>query len=188
MRLVILCGGLRTRLREETDSRPKPMVEVGRRPLLWHIIKIYAHQGFREFVLCLEYRGNTIKEYFLNYEAMNNDFTMRLGEKSHIKTHRHHSQEEFRVTLADTGLDYMTGGRLRKVQKYLDDDTFMLTYGDGVSDVNIRHVPEFHKSHRKIATVTTVAPIWRFSMPEVGGEGANTRAQFSFFAPTRCRI
>jgi glucose-1-phosphate cytidylyltransferase len=174
VKVVILCGGLGTRLREETEFRPKPMVEVGGRPILWHIMKIYAHHGFREFVLCLGYRGNTIKEYFLNYEAMNNDFTMRLGEKAHPKTHSHHPEEGFTVTLSDTGLDCMTGGRLRKVQKYIDGDTFMLTYGDGVSDVNIRRVLEFHKSHRKIATVTSVPPISRFGMLEVGGEGRVT--------------
>ena len=174
MKVVILCGGLGTRLREETEFRPKPMVEVGGRPILWHIMKMYAHFGFREFVLCLGYRGNTIKEYFLNYEAMNNDFTMRLGERSQIKCHGHHNEEDFSVTLADTGLDCMTGGRLRKIQKYIDGDTFLLTYGDGVSDVNIRRVLEFHKSHGKIATVTTVAPIWRFGMLEVADAGRVT--------------
>jgi glucose-1-phosphate cytidylyltransferase len=167
MKVVILCGGLGTRLREETEFRPKPMVEVGGRPILWHIMKIYAHYGFRDFVLCLGYKGNTIKEYFLNYEAMNNDFTMRLGDPAPPHCHGHHSEEGFSVTLADTGLDCQTGGRVHKVEKYVDGDTFMLTYGDGVSDVNIGDLMKFHKSHGRIATVTSVSPISRFGMVEV---------------------
>jgi glucose-1-phosphate cytidylyltransferase len=150
------------------------MVEIGGRPILWHIMKIYAHYGFHEFVLCLGYRGSVIKEYFLNYEAMNNDFTMRLGEKSQIQCHGHHPEEGFKVTLADTGLESMTGGRIRRVKKYIAGDTFMLTYGDGVSDVNLRRVLEFHKSHGRIATVTTVSPLSRFGVLEVAGEGRVT--------------
>lgn len=164
MKVAILCGGLGTRLREETEFRPKPMVDIGGRPILWHIMKMYAHYGFRDFVLCLGYRGNTIKEYFLNYEAMNNDFTMCLGKQSQIRYHGHHTEQGFSVTLADTGLDCMTGGRIHKVERYIDDDTFLLTYGDGVCDVDIREVVEFHKSHGKIATVTTVSPTSRFGM------------------------
>ena len=115
MKVVILCGGLGTRLREETEFRPKPMLEIGGRPILWHIMKIYAHYGYRDFVLCLGYKGYMIKEYFLNYEAMNNDFTVRLGDQSQISYHGQHTEQDFRVTLADTGLDCMTGGRVRKV-------------------------------------------------------------------------
>src|SRR5579864_3389620 len=137
MKVVILCGGLGTRLREETEFRPKPMVEIGGRPILWHIMKIYAHSGFREFVLCLGYRGNMIKEYFLNYEAMNNDFTICLGRESHIRYNGLHTEQGFEVTLAETGPTTMTGGRLQRVRKYVDTDTFMLTYGDGVADLNI---------------------------------------------------
>ena len=170
MKVVILCGGLGTRLREETEFRPKPMVEVGGRPILWHIMKTYAHYGFGDFVLCLGYRGNTIKEYFLNYEAMNNDFSICLGQKSQIRYHGEHSEQGFSVTLADTGLECMTGGRIRKIAKYVDGDTFMVTYGDGVSDVNIRHLFEFHKAHGKLATVTTVPPIWRCGILELAPE------------------
>jgi len=170
LKVVILCGGLGTRLREETEFRPKPMVEVGGRPILWHIMKTYAHYGFHDFVLCLGYRGNTIKEYFLNYEAMNNDFSICLGEKSRVHYHGLHSEQNFTITLADTGLDCMTGGRVRKIQKYIDGDTFLLTYGDGVSDVDIRRVLEFHKDHGKLVTVTTVAPISRFGILELTGE------------------
>ena len=168
MKVVILCGGLGTRLREETEFRPKPMVEVGGRPILWHIMKTYAHHGFREFVLCLGYRGNSIKEYFLNYEAMNNDFSICLGQTSQIRYHGNHTEQGFGVTLADTGNDCMTGGRIHKIQKYIDSDMFLLTYGDGVSDVDIRNLVEFHKSHGRIATVTTVSPVSRFGMLELG--------------------
>lgn len=171
MKVVVLCGGLGTRLREETEFRPKPMVEVGGRPILWHIMKTYAHYGFRDFVLCLGYRGNTIKEYFLNYEAMNNDFTMCLGHKSQIRYHEQHSEQGYSVTLADTGLESMTGGRIQKIAKYISEDTFLLSYGDGLSDVDIRRLVEFHKSHGRIATVTAVPPISRFGMLELGGWG-----------------
>ncbi len=130
-------------MREETEFRPKPLVEVGGRPILWHIMKLYAHYGFRDFVLCLGYRGNMIKEYFLNYEAMNNDFTICLGRESRIEINGDHEEQDFRITLADTGLESMTGGRLRRAQKYIRDDCFMVTYGDGVSDVDIRQLLEF---------------------------------------------
>jgi len=167
LKVVILCGGLGTRLREETEFRPKPMVEVGGRPILWHIMKTYAHYGYREFVLCLGYRGNTIKDYFLNYEAMNNDFSICLGQTSHIRYHNVHTEQGFGVTLADTGANTMTGGRIQKIRKYLDGESFLLTYGDGLSDVDIRGLVEFHRSHGKIATVTTVPPISRFGMMDV---------------------
>ncbi|MDQ6676770.1 MAG: NTP transferase domain-containing protein, partial [Acidobacteriota bacterium] len=133
MKVVILCGGQGTRMREETEFRPKPLVEIGGRPILWHIMKTYAQAGFRDFVLCLGYKGNMIKEYFLNYEAMNNDFTVCLGEKHSIQYHGMHEEQDFRVTLADTGADAMTGGRLKRVRKYVGDEPFLLTYGDGVA-------------------------------------------------------
>lgn len=169
MKVVVLCGGMGTRLREETEFRPKPMVEIGGRPILWHIMKAYAHHGFREFILCLGYRGNVVKEYFLNYEAMNNDFSICLGQKSQICYHGNHTEQGFSVTLADTGLDSMTGGRIRRIEKYIDDDLFLLTYGDGVADIDIHRLVEFHKNHGKLATVTTVAPAARFGMLELGG-------------------
>ena len=128
MKVVILCGGLGTRLREETEFRPKPMVEVGGRPILWHIMKSYAHYGFREFVLCLGYKGNMIKEYFLNYQAMSSDFTVTLGGGAErFVFHDKHAEEDFRVTLADTGADTMTGGRILRIKRYIGDDTFLLT-------------------------------------------------------------
>lgn len=143
------------------------MVEVGGRPILWHIMKAYAHHGFHDFILCLGYRGQSIKDYFLNYEAMNNDFSICLGEQSQIQYHGRHHEQGFSVTLADTGLECMTGGRIHKIERYLTGDTFLLTYGDGVCDVDIRSVVEFHKSHGKLATVTTVPPVSRFGIVEL---------------------
>jgi len=171
MKVVVLCGGLGTRLREETEFRPKPLVEVGGRPILWHIMKIYAHSGFRDFVLCLGYRGNMIKDYFLNYEAMNNDFTICLGRQSQIRYNGLHDEQGFQVTLAETGLDTMTGGRLLRVKKYIDGDTFMLTYGDGVADIDLKRLLEFHQAHGKLVTVTTVTPTSRFGIVEMDRDG-----------------
>ncbi|NQT92322.1 MAG: glucose-1-phosphate cytidylyltransferase [Lentisphaerae bacterium] len=169
MKTVILCGGMGTRLREETEYRPKPMVEIGGRPILWHIMKTYSNHGFRDFVLCLGYRGDVIREYFLNYEANNNDFTVCLGDKRRIQYHEPHKEQDFSVTLADTGYDTMTGGRIRRVSKYLDDDTFMLTYGDGLADVDLKGLLNFHKSHGRLATVTAVRPFSRFGLMDVDG-------------------
>lgn len=171
MKVVILCGGLGTRMREETEFRPKPLVEVGGRPILWHIMKLYAHFGFREFILCLGYKGSMIKEYFLNYEAMNNDFTICLGKQSQIRYNDYHEEQDFWVTLAETGAESMTGGRLNRIQKYLaNDERFMLTYGDGVSDVDLSKVLDFHESHGKIATVTTFRPVSRFGILDINKE------------------
>jgi glucose-1-phosphate cytidylyltransferase len=177
MKVVVLCGGLGTRLREETEYRPKPMVEIGGRPILWHIMKTYAHWGFREFVLCLGYRGNMIKEYFLNYEAMNNDFTICLGKNSKIEYKNDHREQDFLVTLSDTGPNTMTGGRVKRIEKYIDDDLFMLTYGDGVGDINIAGLLEFHKTHGKLATVTTITPSSRFGVIEANSIGRVVKFQ-----------
>ncbi len=171
MKVVILCGGLGTRLREETEFRPKPMVEVGRRPILWHIMKIFAHYELRDFILCLGYRGNAIKEYFLNYETMNNDFTVTLGRRRDIQRHGVHDEEDFRVTLADTGPSAMTGARVKRIQRYVDGDTFIVTYGDGLANVNVAKLLEFHRSHGKLATVTSVRPVSRFGVLDLDGEG-----------------
>jgi glucose-1-phosphate cytidylyltransferase len=169
MKVVILCGGLGTRLREETEFRPKPMLEVGGRPILWHIMKTYAHYGFRDFVFCLGYKGSVIKDYFLNYDAMNNDFTLCLGDRSQMVYHARHREHNIRVTLADTGQECMTGGRVKKIEQYIDGDTFLLTYGDGVCDVDISKLIEFHCSHGKLATVTSVTPLSRFGILETEG-------------------
>lgn len=170
MKTVILCGGLGTRLREETEFRPKPMVSVGGRPILWHIMKLYAHHGFSEFVLCLGYRGEVIKEYFLDYEAMNNDFTIHLGRKTRLEFHDAHPEQDFAVTLADTGQETMTGGRLRRVHRHVRGTTFLMTYGDGVADVNISELVRFHQSHGRIATVTAVQPQSRFGILDLAGD------------------
>jgi glucose-1-phosphate cytidylyltransferase len=167
MKVVILCGGQGTRLREETEYRPKPLVDVGQRPILWHIMKLYAHHGFRQFVLCLGYRGNMIKEYFLNYEAMNNDFTICLGSQHRVSYHDAHDEQDFNVTLVETGQQTMTGGRVKRVQRYVEDDTFMVTYGDGLANVDIRALVEFHRGHGKLATVTAVQPPSRFGILEL---------------------
>jgi glucose-1-phosphate cytidylyltransferase len=172
MKVVILCGGQGTRLREETEFRPKPMVEIGGRPILWHIMKSYAHYGFRDFILCLGYRGNMIKEYFLNYEAMNNDVTVCLGSQGRMTCHGEHGESGFSVTLAGTGADSMTGGRVKRVEKYVDGDEFLLTYGDGVSDVVISNLMEFHHSHGRLATVTAVRPSSRFGLMDLATEGS----------------
>src|SRR5437773_5999985 len=133
MKVVILCGGQGTRLREETEFKPKPLVEIGGRPILWHIMKLYAHYGFEDFVLCLGYRGSMLKEHFLNYEVMNSDFTIHVGARKSITYHRNHDESTFRVTLADTGLESMTGARVKRIEKYIDTDTFMVAYGDGLA-------------------------------------------------------
>ena len=171
MKVVILCGGQGTRLREETEFRPKPMVEIGGRPILWHIMKRYARYGLRDFILCLGYKGNMIKEYFLNYEAMNNDCTVRLGNRNQITYHGEHGESGFNVTLADTGADSMTGGRLKRVEKYVDGDEFVLTYGDGLSDVDFTSLLKFHKSHGRLASVTAVRPNSRFGLMELAPDG-----------------
>lgn len=170
MKVVILCGGLGTRMREETEYRPKPLVDVGGKPILWHIMKLYAAHGLHEFVLCLGYRGWMIKDYFLNYEAMNNDFTIALGGAKPITYHGAHGEQDFQVTLAETGHDSMTGGRVKRVGRYLDGDTFMVTYGDGVADVDISKLLAFHKSHGKLATMTAVRPRSRFGLLEVNDD------------------
>ena len=162
MKVVILCGGLGTRLKEETDYRPKPMVEIDRKPVLWHIMKIYSAYGFKDFILCLGYKGELIKNYFYNYEILNNDFTVELGNYKHIEIHSSHGEKGWRVTLADTGKNAMTGARVKRIERYIDGDLFMLTYGDGVADIDIKKLLEFHKSHGKIGTVTGVHPSSRF--------------------------
>lgn len=177
MKVVILCGGQGTRLREETEFRPKPLVEIGGRPILWHIMKLYAHFGFGEFVLCLGYRGNMIKEHFLSYEAMNSDFTVSLGARNQIEYHGAHTENGLVVTLADTGIDAMTGSRISRVRRYLGGQTFMVTYGDGVSDVDVSALLAFHRSHGHLATVTVVRPVSRFGVLEL--DGADAVGRFS---------
>lgn len=162
IKVVILAGGLGTRLREETEYRPKPMVHIGDKPLLWHIMKNYSHFGYNNFVICLGYKGNMIKDFFLNYEVMNSDFTVNLSERHNIKLYNGHSESDWTVTLADTGEKSQTGSRVKKIEKYIDNDVFMLTYGDAVANVDIHKLLAFHYSHGKIGTVTGVHQPSRF--------------------------
>ncbi len=170
MKVVILCGGLGARLREETEFRPKPMVEVGGKPILWHIMKIYAHYGFNDFILCLGYKGDIIKEYFYHYELLNNDFTITLGDSKNITIHDdRYGEKDWRITLADTGAKALKGARIKRVEKYIDGDQFMLTYGDGIADIHIPSLMAFHNSHGKLATVTGVNPASRFGELKING-------------------
>ena len=170
MKVVILCGGLGTRLREETEFRPKPMVPVGERPIVWHIMKIYAHYGFKEFILCLGYKGEAIKDYFRNYHWNTSDVTLKLGPRPQIKYHNQHTEEDWSVTLVDTGQTTQTGGRLKRVLPYITGDTFLLTYGDGVINSDITKSVAFHKKAGKIATLTAVQPASRFGDLAIKGD------------------
>ena len=168
MKVVILCGGKGMRLREETEFRPKPMVEVGGQPILWHIMKTYAYYGFRNFILCLGYKGEVIREYFYEYAVRRRDFTinMRTGE---CEFHGEREAPDWRVTLVDTGEEAMTGARVKRIEEYIEDDFFFLTYGDGLTDLNIRDTLEFHKSGGKIGTVTGVSPPSRYGELHIEG-------------------
>ncbi|MDP3856075.1 glucose-1-phosphate cytidylyltransferase [Phenylobacterium sp.] len=166
MKVVLLCGGLGTRISEESHLKPKPMIEVGGRPVLWHIMKLFSHYGFNEFIVCLGYKGYVIKEYFANYVLHNADLTVDLGKGSmeyHATNH-----EPWRVTLVDTGAETMTGGRLKRVADYLPPgEPFFMTYGDGVADVDLKALAAFHKAHGKQATVTAVSPPGRYGALEI---------------------
>jgi len=167
VKVVILAGGFGTRLSEETDLKPKPMVEIAGRPILWHIMKIYSHYGFNDFIICLGYKGYQIKEYFINYFVHNSDIRIETS-KNKLEILNNHS-ENWNVTLIDTGLTTMTGGRILRVKDHIKEGTFMLTYGDGVSNVNISKLLDFHKKHKKLATVTAVQPEGRFGFIDFGG-------------------
>lgn len=171
MKVAILAGGLGTRIREETEFRPKPMVMVGNRPLIWHIMKTYSHFGYKNFVVCAGYRGEMIREYFLDFASKVSDFTVQLGMDKTVVYHDEIYERDWSVTVADTGQLTMTGGRLFRARKYLDGDVFMCTYGDGLADVNINSILDFHKSHGKVATVTAIKPVSRFGVLETHQDG-----------------
>ena len=166
MKVVILAGGLGTRISEETTIKPKPMVEIGGMPILWHIMKIYSSYGFNEFIICLGYKGYFVKEFFKNYSLHKSDLTIDLksGSINILKN----NTEPWKVTLVDTGLNSMTGGRIKRIHEHIGDETFLLTYGDGVSDVDVESLVSFHKSHGALCTVTTVQPAGRFGAIEFG--------------------
>jgi len=166
MKVVILCGGKGTRLREETEYRPKPMVGIGGRPILWHIMKTYARCGYKDFVLCLGYKGDVIKDFFLNYHAMSKDFTINLGDRKQIEFHGNHEEEDWNVTLVDTGQETLTMERICRVRDHIGEDPFMVTYGDGVADIDIDDLVGFHRASGGLATLTGIRDISRFGMIE----------------------
>ena len=169
MKVVILAGGLGTRLSEETHLRPKPMIEIGGRPILWHIMKMYSHHGFNDFVVCLGFKGYLIKEYFSNYFLHMSDVTFDI-QNNRMEVHEKHA-EPWRVTLVDTGADTLTGGRLKRIAAYVEPESdFCLTYGDGVSDINIKELVKFHRSHGKKATVTAIQPPGRYGSLALVGQ------------------
>jgi len=168
-KVVILCGGLGTRLREETEFRPKPMVNIGSRPILWHIMKYYSQFGCANFVLALGYKGEMIKNYFCHYELMNSDVTIQLGQPENMCFHHSHNEAGWKITLANTGESSLKGARLKKVEKYITDETFMVTYGDGIADVDITALLAFHRDHGRLATVTGINPASRFGELKTDG-------------------
>lgn len=171
MKAVILAGGFGTRISEESQFRPKPMIEIGGMPILWHIMKLYSHYGFHDFVICAGYKQHMIKEWFNNYFLYTSDVTFDFTEGKQVILHEQHS-EPWRVTVVDTGLNTMTGGRIKRIQKYVGNESFMLTYGDGVCDVNIRKLVEFHRTHGKLATLTAVKLQQSKGILDIGGDNA----------------
>lgn len=169
MKIVILAGGQGTRLSEETDFRPKPMIEIGGYPVLWHIMKIYSHFGFNDFIICLGYKGYMIKEYFTNYYLHMSDVTIDI-KSNKMEIHQNYA-EPWKITLVDTGTDTMTGGRIKRIQPYIKDETFMLTYGDGLGDINIDELLKFHKSNGRYTTLTAFHPFGRFGALDISAKG-----------------
>ena len=166
MKVVILAGGLGTRISEESHIKPKPMIEIGSSPILWHILKIYSHFGFNDFIICLGYKGHLIKEYFSNYYIRHSDVTFDFSKNNSLTIHQNVS-EPFKVTLVDTGINTMTGGRIKRVEKYIGNSPFMLTYGDGVSNININSLLKFHNKNNTIVTLTAVKPKPRFGVLQI---------------------
>lgn len=161
MKLIILAGGYGSRLGDITNNIPKPMVEIGSKPILWHIMKIYSYYGIKEFIICLGYKAHVIKDYFLHYDMRNKDFTIELGT-GNISFHETHEEQEWKVTLIDTGIDALKGARLKKIEKYLDEDINLLTYGDGLANINIKELIDFHIQKNKLVTISGVHPPARF--------------------------
>jgi glucose-1-phosphate cytidylyltransferase len=170
MPVVILCGGMGTRMKEETEFRPKPLVEIGGMPIIWHIMKIYSHYGFNDFILPLGYKGNMIKEYFVNYEWMSNNFTLNLLSRDR-NFHYKRKLEDWHITFVDTGLETNTGGRVKRIEHFIRGDEFMLTYGDGVADINIEQLLKFHRTKNVFATLTGVHPMSSYGVLDVEKNG-----------------
>lgn len=175
MKAVLLAGGMGTRIREETEFRPKPMVEIGGKPILWHLMKIFAHHGITEFVVCAGYKGEQIKDYFLNYAARNNDFTIRLGQGHVVNFHGDHGESDWTVTIADTGATTLTAGRVERIERYVAGERFIVTYGDGLADIDVTTLIATHEAHGTKATISTVRPSSRFGVVEVDGDQRVTR-------------
>ena len=173
MKVVILAGGLGTRISEESHLKPKPMIEIGDMPILWHIMKQYSHFGYNDFIICAGYKQNIIKEWFANYFVYTSDITFDFSMGNEIVVHDRHS-EPWKVTIVDTGLYTMTGGRLKRIKKFIEKDSFFMTYGDGVSDIDISDTLKFHKKHGKLATITAVQPEGRFGYIDLDGEKVNS--------------
>ncbi len=172
MKVVILCGGFGTRLKEETEFKPKPLVTIGHMPILWHIMKIYSHYGYKDFVLCLGYKSNEIKNFFMTYDILKHDFTLNLGNRKSAKVyHNSNLLEDWTITFAETGLETNTGGRIKKIEKHIKDDNFFMTYGDGLADLNINELYKFHIKHKKIATLTSIQPTSRFGVLDFDKNG-----------------
>ena len=176
MKAVLLAGGLGTRMREETEFRPKPMVEVGSRPVLWHIMKILSGHGISEFVIAAGYKSEHIKNYFYNYGAANRDFTVTLGDKNTTQFHGGHDEDHWQVSVIDTGFETMTGGRIKRIQEYVGEEPFFCTYGDGIANVDVQKLIQFHQSHNSEATMTVTKPHSRFGIVEL--DGVSTVARF----------
>lgn len=174
MKTVILAGGFGTRISEESHLKPKPMIEIGDKPILWHIMKEYSYYGFNEFIICCGYKQQVIKEWFANYYLYNSDITYDFTKENHMEVHTNVA-EPWKVTIIDTGLNTMTGGRIKRIEKYVENEPFMLTYGDAVSDINIRELLEFHKSHGKTATITAVNIEQQFGILEIEQDGRISR-------------
>lgn len=162
-------------MREETEFRPKPMVEVGGRPVLWHIMKMLGQQDITDFVICTGYKSDVIKNYFLNYESYNRDFTIRLGDHAEVTHHGAHGEDQWTVTVADTGATTMTGGRINRIRHHVEGETFLATYGDGLADIDLSALLAFHRSHGRVATMTTTQPVSRFGIIDVNDDGLVTR-------------
>jgi len=174
MKVMILCGGMGTRIRDVTELLPKPMVPIDNHPIVWHIMKYFAHFGFKEFILCLGYKGEAFIDYFLNYRARNCDITIDLGRAGAVTTHNSHGEEDWRITLANTGLKTQTGGRVARAAKYVTEDEFFLTYGDGLADVDLHALLEHHRRSGRLITVTAVHPSGRFGEMALDGDAVAT--------------